>query len=362
MTAQMNSEQTSRGFTLVELLVVIAIIGMLAGLMLPAVQQAREAGRRAECLNNQRNVALACFGYDSACKSLPGLTQTAGDVRNGTWYYAIFPYIEQTNLYERLQTCKGNCANEYEGHAIWKVIIEHSDVKDTAIAVFKCPSASDERNSSRVNFIANAGRCNVTASGLDWDDSGKTYEAGARASIFVTHSTGTYHTTYETGSSKDTVFLDQSAYKGAGKKSSVEYIAGKNGTSHTILTSESEDAASWYNNQEPQVGFCYGFIITAVDAGGNITASDSPGWETPSSGSLTDYAADAGFPYWINSGRKANKDLHRKARPSSPHPGVVVSTFCDGSTRPISDGMNKSVFKAAMQPNSGYIFSANDLN
>ncbi len=86
------------GFTLVELLVVIAIIGVLMGLLLPAVQMAREAARRMSCGNNLKNIGLAIINYESARQNLPPLVNNAGV----HWNAFILPYMELGNVYEKM--------------------------------------------------------------------------------------------------------------------------------------------------------------------------------------------------------------------------------------------------------------------
>jgi prepilin-type N-terminal cleavage/methylation domain-containing protein len=99
----MHSSCVRRGFTLIELLVVIAIIAILVAMLLPAVQQAREAARRTECRNNLRQIGLALHNYLDAQRvfppsycAVPGVTTTVG----GQWsvFARILPYVEQANL------------------------------------------------------------------------------------------------------------------------------------------------------------------------------------------------------------------------------------------------------------------------
>ena len=103
----MNYRRT-RGFTLVELLVVIAIIGILIAMLLPAVQQIREAARRTQCMNNIRQMTLGCANYESAFETLPScggdeIKQFPQLRMDFSWQIRIFPYADHENIFKLLE-------------------------------------------------------------------------------------------------------------------------------------------------------------------------------------------------------------------------------------------------------------------
>ncbi|MEW4562721.1 DUF1559 domain-containing protein [Bremerella sp. JC770] len=125
----------SKGFTLVELLVVIAIIGVLIALLLPAVQQAREAARRMSCNNNLKNLALGLHNHHDTFGEFPagGDHTTDDDHQMWGWGAHILPFIEQSALYDQLLVS--------EQHL--KVTLDSTTLRtltQTRIDVFVCPS------------------------------------------------------------------------------------------------------------------------------------------------------------------------------------------------------------------------------
>lgn len=132
----------SKGFTLVELLVVIAIIAMLVTLLLPAVQSARESARRAQCINNLKNISLAVQNFHSARGRIPQSHNYESDhgLSGRGWIAATMPFFEEQARYDIMEPYfKGSFAS---GQGI-----NHPDLTNVVnqpIALFLCPSAGSK--------------------------------------------------------------------------------------------------------------------------------------------------------------------------------------------------------------------------
>lgn len=134
-------------FTLVELLVVIAIIGVLIALLLPAVQQAREAARRGQCLNNLKQLALAMHNFHDTNNSFPKNTYGKNAGNTNTWEgwhlfsanYKLLPFIEQDNLYDQFNLDGTWTANR-------------DGPMNVTLAAFQCPSSPGAPDAATISW------------------------------------------------------------------------------------------------------------------------------------------------------------------------------------------------------------------
>jgi prepilin-type N-terminal cleavage/methylation domain-containing protein/prepilin-type processing-associated H-X9-DG protein len=157
------------GFTLVELLVVIAIIGILVALLLPAIQAAREAARRTQCLNNLTQLGLAVHSYEFNFEALPpGVTDSKGPIRNEpqgqhvSWIVKVLPYMEENVLWRMFNQEAGAYAPVNE------------KVRATRISVLTCPSNPDEDviDEGRIATTTYAGCYHDVEAPIDVDNHG----------------------------------------------------------------------------------------------------------------------------------------------------------------------------------------------
>jgi prepilin-type N-terminal cleavage/methylation domain-containing protein/prepilin-type processing-associated H-X9-DG protein len=175
-----------RGFTLVELLVVIAIIATLAGILVPAVQSAREAARRNTCTNNLKQMSLAAIAFDGKRQYIPGwrnrVTVSAAVTNSPAWSAMILDHLERSDLYSLVTSSAS------------------APAPPIYLEIFNCPSS--------------------------------TPDAGNATSIAYAGNSGTQATTATTKG--DGVMLD--AYSGV--KVSMDYVSSGDGCANTLLLSE----------------------------------------------------------------------------------------------------------------------------
>jgi prepilin-type N-terminal cleavage/methylation domain-containing protein len=310
-----------QAFTLIELLVVIAIIGVLVGLLLPAVQQAREAANRNSCQNNLKQLALGMSlyaetfgGYPPSHHDSNPASNSATDAANNQtglgWSAFILPFIEETTIWDTIQA-------ETSGTQNWQSVgTTLTDLAKTSIKTFECRSNTRYGQPGRSGF----GRSNY---GINSGDGAYLSNHGA---------------TTPTWYNPPNVFRSGIALVGEDKVQ-MKYKDITDGLSSTVMLAEvsstlevgSKSCANTPCNTQP------GKIwIGARLTGGSET------WH--SSLNPTDVQTYGGFnsTYYIN---RASQPWADDWYSSSPHAGGGINIAnCDGSTRWLSENMSMTTY------------------
>jgi len=337
------TQKNSRGFTLIELLVVIAIIAVLIALLLPAVQSAREAARRAQCINNLKQIGLGLHNYHQGVGSFPmGCAVAYSDPGvQTTWgtfsaLAMMLPYVEQTPLYN---SCNFSWTCSYDvGAPI------NSTAYNAKVAGFLCPSDGNAGKDSLNSYLGSYG----TGTNPWATASNGVFSPQRTAYSIADVSDGTSNTiAYVESLTSD---LNQPSAKWRGN-SGVGNVASATNEIYDARTSLVAVMAIAQNCQTA-------FLATPAQYpnSGYRWANGSPGLSLisiilpPNSAQYT-YAACR----WDGN---QTSDFSSLFTPGSNHAGGVNTLLADGSVRFIKSSISQQTWMALGSTNGGEVISA----
>jgi prepilin-type N-terminal cleavage/methylation domain-containing protein len=323
-----------RGFTLVELLVVITIIAMLVGLLVPAVLAARNAARKSQCLNNQKQLATAVLNYTTQKQKFPPAFSLQPDPNDLTpnqeealgWVPPILPYIEQNELYRLIQ---GNTLR--------------TQTTPIAIDILQCPSRDLTTSPAPLSYVVNAGAQDDVSPGrqMDFQQNGVFFDEFTPRNPLVPAAMRP----------RPTPPIDTA------------YLSDHDGNARTIMLAESNDARDWYDLGSPTTptdakpgtpgngADPYGMASDGQSWWNAIIWVQPPvsapaNWGTPGDSNTSSILRNTGV---VSSAPKSDA---ANGHPSSNHSGGFHLTFCDGRSQFVSDDIEYRVYCLLMAPSN----------
>lgn len=323
----MRHVQPRLAFTLIELLVAISIIVTLMSLLLPAVQNARESGRRTTCTNNVAQIAKAFISYDGQHRVLPGWRNTHPALRAGlrssdpafaavldantpSWPIMLLPFLERLDI-----------SKTWENATITQPV----PTEAPTIPSFVCPtSPADSKALAQLAYVVNAGSCVVSppsprrqyrADGVFLDSVGNPPPGGSGPTVY------------------------------APSRTNLDAITGGDGVGNTLLIGEKSSSRITQGS--------WNAIVPVQGIATTGTATASIAVFTSTSGSAVPvFGLNGTVP------AAAQKILNQiDGAPSSNHPGGVVVSFGDGQTRFIRDTVSPHVYAQLVTSDSEWVAS-----
>ena len=333
-----SSPAPRAGFTLIELLVVAAVIGVLASLLLPAVQQAREAARKAQCLNNLKQIGLALHNYESTARKLPPSFVVNADPADtgGQWsvHVRLLPYLDQSNL-EGLVDFDAAYSGDSASLA----------VRTFRVPGYLCPSETEDRVRTDADGTPIHYPTNYGFNGGDWfvwDNASFMPGRGAFAP-----NTASGFEAFRDGLTTTLAFSEVKAFTpyvrdgGAapdlppGDPAAVAALPGsfKSNSGHT----------EWVDGRVHQTGF---------------TAALGPNSVVPVAGGADGGGADDGDFTACREAKDCDGPTRAAVTSRSYHAGGVQCLLMDGSARFVAESVELDVWRAASTRNGGETIEA----
>ena len=321
----MTISKNRGGFTLVELLVVIAIIGTLVGLLLPAVQSAREAARRSACTNNMKQLGLGVLNFESARKRLPAASSGTGTSSTATiggysWICAILPFLEETNLYTNLSSNSNRLNSGFTSSL-------NNTQAITSLPQLVCPSFAGDKKSATAYGV---GSSNVTSAACT------NYKAIAAAGYSGTN------VPYSAGNLGGVITLEKYGSESTAPFTGITLAQITDGTSKTFMCGESREVgkSAWIDGSTCWITAANG-AVNAVTSGATLNGSTlAIADNTKTAGTY------AGYGYSTDYGTSSNHQA-----------GITLHVYADGHVGQVTPEVDSTLMcslhtRAGSEPTS----------
>jgi len=364
-----NFNSRRRAFTLVELLVVIAIIATLIGLLLPAVQAARESARRSSCSNNMRQVGLAVLNFESTKQKMPAFTDknewtgTPGTMASGasapgfSWITHCLPYMEEVGLYNAISTTSTSGGFKF-GNSPFATTVQNvssgtgSQAATVALGPMRCPTFAGG-NACEVNTTGNSNGVSYGAGYATFSGTGgagsapavTNYKANAGTHLL---STGTLSNNGVIG--YPTTSVPSSNANVTSRPNGITIGQISDGTSKTVMVVESKERgyAGWIDGASSWV--------VATNLSGTTVQYQNGKWNSAAStpvvtasgttgGVGINFTADSTNKFLPAASWTAYPTSGMAFGPSSDHSGgIVMHTYADGHVGQLTSDVDPTVY------------------
>jgi prepilin-type N-terminal cleavage/methylation domain-containing protein len=351
-----RADCASLGFTLVELLVVIAIVGTLVGLLLPAVQSARESSRTTTCRNNLTQLQKGLMVRETTHEKFPGYINNFGvphtkkQIRT-SWVVLLFPYIEQQSLFDAWS----------DGHLTFDAAGKLDANHQSMIDILVCPSDWSARmNEAHLGYVVNAGYIERTMHAICQEDffphPDSPYQyfgenmGNGLFSDFSWYIKGKEDFTGPFPCIRECCITRKVPFREAGEMTMAYLQSRGDGATETLMLAENLRAVHWAYMDEFEYAdkgktlddkYQFGFCWEQPDRVAEGIANDTPVKQRRINGGLSDHESyDSIGDITINDGF-----------PSSNHRGGVNAAFVGGAVQFISEEIEPRVYAQLMTSN-----------